>query len=203
MNGKFLAVLIIGSTLAGGVVKAEENPLGPLAKMVGVWEGDKGNDVAPAQKSSGAIGAPAVSPYFERISIVPGAGATNASEQELVTVQYHQEVFRKSDKQKFHDQVGYWIWDKKFNTILHSYCVPRAVCITAEGKLEDPNKFEVGTDRAIAESIFMKNNGTTRMFNMSMAVNGDDMKYNQVTLTTIYGKDFSHSDSNTLKRVKQ
>ena len=39
MNGKFLAILIIGSSLAGGIARAEENPLGPLAKMVGVWEG--------------------------------------------------------------------------------------------------------------------------------------------------------------------
>ena len=94
MPSKFIAALIIGSGLVGGIAQADENPLGPLAKMVGVWEGDKGNDVAPAQKSTGAIGAPAVSPYFERISIVPGAGATNASEQDLVTVQYHQEYLR-------------------------------------------------------------------------------------------------------------
>ncbi|WP_197347466.1 heme-binding beta-barrel domain-containing protein, partial [Ralstonia pseudosolanacearum] len=90
--------------------KNDSIDINPLAKLIGVWEGDKGIDVAPAQKKAGLPpGSAASSLYFEKIVITDGPGATNASEQDLVSVSYHQQVFRKSDNKLFHDQIGYWI----------------------------------------------------------------------------------------------
>lgn len=174
----------------------------PLRKLIGVWEGDKGIDVAPAQKAAGLpAGSLATSPFYERIVITEGATATNASEQDLVSVSYRQQVFRKSDRKQFHDQIGYWIWDRKQNTVIHSFCIPRGVCTTAEGKLTHQGVFSVATQGPFAESEFMKKNGKTQGFSMELKLNPDGtLAYTQKTDVKIYGKDFIHVDSSVLKR---
>jgi hypothetical protein len=201
-----MKILIAVAAVAGmmGVAHAQDNTAinNPLTKLIGVWEGDKGVDVAPAQKKTGLPpGSPAVSPYFEKIVISEGGGATNASEQDLVTVSYRQQVFRKSDNKIFHDQVGFWIWDKKNNTILDSFCIPRAICTTAEGKLIQPDVFNVQTHDAFAESSFLKKNAKTTDFSIELKFNPDGtLTYTQKTSLEIYGKKFTHVDSDTLKK---
>lgn len=204
---KRLTVLTIAMFAAGFANAQSTTPAAtnPLTKLIGVWEGDSGVDVAPAQKSTGLTpGAAATSPYFERIVITEGAGATNASEQDLVTVRYHQEVFRKSDKKQFHDQVGYWIWDAKNNKIFDSFCIPRAVCVTAEGKTTGDNEISVGTKGPFADTAFMKSHAKTQDVSVKLVFNPDGtLTYTEKTAVHIYGKDFLHVDTNTLKKTAQ
>lgn len=196
----FASVLICATSVQASVLPPPS--ANPLTKLIGVWVGDKGTDVAPAQEGSGSpAGSPVSSPYFERIEFTEGAGATNASRQDLVTVRYHQAVFRKSDGQQFHDQIGYWIWDRKNNKVLHSFCIPRAVCTTAEGELKSDSEIAVSTDGPFAESEFMKKEGKTNNFSIRMIFNADGtMTYVQTTGLTIYGKSFTHVDSSTLSK---
>lgn len=178
---------------------------GPLAKLEGTWKTvpGQGIDVAPAQDTNPlGKGAPAVEPFYETITFEPAADATNASEQYLVAMYYKQEVFRTRDNGKFHDQRGYLIYDKKNDMVYNSYCIPRAVCVVAEGKAGDVIKFTT-PKRGIAESSFMSQKDTTTNFLMTLDMSEKDIiRYSQTTSLEVYGKPFAHTDSSTLKRVK-
>lgn len=150
------AILLASSTLAHADSDTTINGLdfGPLAQLVGTWKSTDtgGVDVAPGQEGSKVgKGGPAVEPYYETFTFEPAADAKNASDQYLVAMYYKQEVFRKSDNGKFHDQRGYLIYDKKNQMIYNSYCIPRAVCVVVEGKAGNKVDFKTGK-RGIAES---------------------------------------------------
>ncbi|MFC3626108.1 heme-binding beta-barrel domain-containing protein [Vogesella amnigena] len=175
----------------------------PLSPFLGSWEGNKGMDIAPSQKKTGLPpGSSANNAYFEKIVFSEGADATNASEQDVVAIKYHQQVFRKTDNKKFHDQIGYWIWDKRNNTIIHAFCVPRGTCVSAQGLLKQPRSLEVATDTAFAESAFMRKQAKTNRFSMTMKLNDDGtLTYSQITQLQIYGKPFTHVDANTQRKT--
>ena len=86
--------------------KVKENvDYGPLAVLIGTWKGNEGMDVAPEPDDDER------NPYYEVITFEPASDVTNAEEEVLAAVRYHQEVRRKSTGLVFHDQVGYWIWN--------------------------------------------------------------------------------------------
>lgn len=180
---------------------------GPLAALVGVWEGDKGMDIAPEPDGDEH------NPFYERIEFVAAGDVTNAEEQTLSVVRYHQEVRRKSNDKVFHDQVGYWLWDPADDTIVECFTIPRAVAVTAGGKLGQPEDlsgelvFNVAAragaeDFGIIQAPFMSEKARTTGFTHTLTVKGDDMHYTEHTMLDIYDKvDYDHSDSNTLRRV--
>lgn len=183
-------------------ILAQELDLGPLAPLIGKWKTlEPGVDVAPGR--TGSIvgkGAPSAEPFYETRTFEVAADAVNASDQYLVAIYYKQEVFRKRDDAKFHDQRGYLIYDKKNQMVYNSYCVPRAVCVVAEGKAG--NKMTLSTPkRSIAESSYMNKNATTKSFSMTIDISPDTLTYSQTTNLNIYGKDFPHTDSATLKKL--
>ncbi|GAM68886.1 probable signal peptide protein [Vibrio sp. JCM 19236] len=177
---------------------------GPLAQLVGTWQSTAagGVDISPAQTGTPqGEGAPAITPFYETMTFEVAADAVNASEQTLVALYYKQEVFRKADDSKFHDQRGYLIYDKDNQIVYNSFCVPRATCITAEGVAGTDMTLKV-SDRGVAESNFMKDNATTTDFSMTLKIEGDTLTYSQSTALNIYGKEFAHTDTSTLQRMK-
>ncbi|MBL4910270.1 MAG: FABP family protein [Alteromonadaceae bacterium] len=176
---------------------------GPLAPLVGTWKTSASSiDVSPGRiNSSVGKGGPAVSPFYEIRTFEVAADATNASEQYLVALYYKQEVFRKSDNSKFHDQRGYLIYDKKNDMVYNSYCVPRAVCVLAEGKAGSKMTL-TAPKRGVAESSFMNKSATTTDFSMTIEIKDDTFIYSQKIGLNIYGKPFAHTDSGILKKVK-
>ena len=208
---KYVVLLAIAVTVASHAKEAPSTTtvngmdFGPLAKLVGTWKSAEtggGVDIAPGQTDSPAgKGGSAVSPFYEVITYEPAADAKNASEQYLVALYYKQEVFRKSDKKKFHDQRGYLIYDKEKQIVYNSFCVPRATCVVAEGKAGEKIMFEAPA-RGIAESQFMTKSAKTTAFSMTLDFSGDDLKYSQKTGLRIYDKSFEHVDSGTLVRAK-
>ncbi|MEN9451620.1 MAG: hypothetical protein RLZZ369_679, partial [Pseudomonadota bacterium] len=65
-----------------------EMDYGPLSALIGTWQGDKGLDVAPEPDGKEE------SPYFETITFTPIGDVTNAEQQVLVGLRYHQTVSR-------------------------------------------------------------------------------------------------------------
>lgn len=176
---------------------------GPLAKLIGTWKTEEtgGTDVAPGQAQSAVgKGGLAVEPYYEVYTFEPAADAKNASDQALTAIYYKQEVFRKRDNAKFHDQRGYMIYDKKNDVVYNSFCIPRGVCIVAEGKAGDVMKLET-KNQGIAESDYMLENDNTLKFSIDMDFSKDKLKYSQTTNLQVYGKPFDHKDTSTLKKV--
>lgn len=178
---------------------------GPLAALVGTWKSDDtgGVDVAPGQEGSQVgKGAHAIEPFYEVMTFEPVADAKNASDQYLVAMYYKQEAFRKSDDGKFHDQRGYLIYDKENNKIYNTYCIPRAVCVVAEGDASDKIEFKL-SERGIAESSYMTQNDKTTDFSMTLDMSQDGhLKYDQVITLNVYGKPFTHTDSSSLVRAE-
>jgi hypothetical protein len=56
-------------------------------------------------------------------------------------------------------------------------------------------------DWGIVQSPFMRDNASTKAFRMSLTVEGNNLKYREITTLDIYGKTFAHSDENSLTRV--
>ncbi|MBB3047052.1 hypothetical protein FHR99_001288 [Litorivivens lipolytica] len=174
---------------------------GPLKGLIGVWEGDEGMDVSPEKDATEE------NPYYETIVFEAAGDVTNAETQKLAIVRYHQVVKRKSNDQVFHDQIGYWTWDKEDNTLSFSLAIPRAVTVLAGGTWQPGSDTlsvkatAEGTDWGIAQSPFMAEKARTTAFEMEVSVQGDSLKYKQTTYLSIYGREFPHTDVNTLKRV--
>ncbi len=167
---------------------------GPIAGLVGTWQGDKGVDVAPGKN------APQVAPYFETIKVEVVGDVTNAGKQTLAVLTYHQEVFRKEDGKKFHDQIGYWIYDAETKEVHHTISIPRAVTLVASGKATKDGAISVSTESEIGQSQFMRDNANTTKFEMTINLDGDKMTYFMTTHLDIYGKAFPHTDANELTR---
>ncbi|MEZ8080256.1 heme-binding beta-barrel domain-containing protein [Enterovibrio norvegicus] len=178
---------------------------GPLAQLVGTWKSDNpgGVDVSPAQANTAqGEGAPAATPLYEVMTFEVAADATNASEQYLAAIYYKQEVFRQLDDTKFHDQRGYLIYDHKNQTVYNSFCVPRGTCVVAEGKAGNDMTL-VASSEGIAQSNFMSEKASTKGFTMNIKIDGNKLTYTETVKLDIYGKPFSHTDSDTLVRQAQ
>ncbi|MFQ0815425.1 hypothetical protein AVM02_06090 [Brucella anthropi] len=177
---------------------------GPLAKLVGTWKTAEpgGTDVAPGKDGSDVgKGGTAVEPYYEVMTFEPAADATNASDQYLAAMYYKHEVFRVRDNGKFHDQRGYLTYDKKNNTVYNTFCIPRAVCVVAEGPAGETMSLET-KGNGVAESDYMSKNDKTMKFSFDIDLSGDQLQYTQVTSLQVYGEPFEHVDTSTLEKVK-
>jgi len=177
---------------------------GPLAVLIGEWKGERGLDVAP-DKTDGIER----TPFYETISIEAIGDAENANEQVLAVLRYHQKVFRQSNDEQFHDQVGYWTWDKATGRVTHSVNIPRAVALVAGGLATvegDKTSFELSSsldkpDFTVSQSDFMYEKAKTKAFTLSLEVVGDAMTYRESTLLDIYSGEFDHVDKSTLQRI--
>ncbi len=65
---------------------------GPLAQLIGKWQGDKGLDIAPEPDDEER------NAYFETITFEAIGTTTNAESQRLAGLYYHQLVTRSRDK---------------------------------------------------------------------------------------------------------
>jgi len=181
----------------------EEVNYGPLAGLIGTWSGNEGMDVAPEPDDDER------NPYYETIVFEAAGDVTNAEEEVLSVVRYHQEVRRKSTDKVFHDQVGYWLWNSVTGEVIQTLTIPRAVTLLAGGRATTDGGitvFEVHAragdkDRNIIESPFMQKKARTLEFSHSLKVSGDHMSYSETTILDIYGKrNYEHTDENTLRR---
>jgi hypothetical protein len=187
------------------MTRSKDINYGPLSELIGVWKGDKGVDIAPEPEGEEK------NPYYETLVFSAIGDVTNAESQLLTAVHYRQIVQRKSNDTVFHDQTGYWMWDEKTATIMHSLTIPRAVCILAGGSYAG-NKQGDGSvilhvsaslnDQywQIIQSPFMRSNARTTKFRQQVCITNNKLSYSQTTHLDIYGKQFEHTDSNELIR---
>ena len=92
---------------------------------------------------------------------------------------------------------------------MHSLTIPRAVALLAGGQLVESEsgwtanvKATAGDDTfGIVQSPFMNEKAKTKAFEMSLTVEGDVLTYEETTYLHIYGSDFDHKDTSTLRKV--
>lgn len=178
---------------------------GPLAGLIGTWKGDKGLDVAPEPDGVEET------PYYEVIVFEAAGDVENYVVQRLAIVRYHQVVMRKSNGEVFHDQLGYWLWDRASKTVIQTLTIPRGVCVTAggtaTGSAPGPIVLEVRAalgdrDWPVAQSPFMRDHASTVAFHHTLTLEGDRLRYAETTTLDIYGQPrFAHEDANELQRA--
>ncbi len=74
--------------------------LGPLAPLAGIWEGEKGDDVAPSDDRGTET-----NKYRERITFEP-LGPVNNHEQDLYGLRYSTTAWRIGVESPFHEELG-------------------------------------------------------------------------------------------------
>ena len=174
----------------------------PLTALIGTWLGDKGQDVAPDPDGIEN------NAFYETFVFSETDDVSNAESQNLAAVHYRQRVHRISDNKLIHDETGYWMWDPENDIIMHSLTIPRAVCLLAGGYIKRHNDDIIFSVTAslddeiwqIIQSPFMTANATTKSFKQTLTVSESNLSYSQTTLVDIYGKEFEHTDQNTLIR---
>ncbi|MEM5366594.1 heme-binding beta-barrel domain-containing protein [Paraburkholderia azotifigens] len=191
------------SSPPGIVINGKVQDYGPFAALIGTWKTvpDKGEDVAPGQTGSNVgRGGKAVSPYYEVITFTPNIPDTNNSVEHLVSVLYHQTVYRTTNHHQFHDQIGYLTYDRTNNMVYDTSCVPRSVCFVAEGRPGDTMTLTTKS-QGVAQAQYMVHNDSTKSVKVGFSVSGDTLKYRYETHLFVYGKPFVHTDEDTLEKV--
>ena len=177
---------------------------GPLAGLVGTWEGDEGLDVA-FQHSRGDIGE---TRFRKRAEFNP-FGPVDNGQQALYSLDYRMSAWRAGENDPFHTEIGYWLWDVADGQVTRSFMVPRGSTILAGGLAQpDATTFtmqaEVGSETyGILSNTYLARSARTVLYQVTVTVEGDTFSYDQ--LTTIehakMSEPLEHRDTNALHRV--
>jgi len=176
---------------------------GPLADLIGQWQGETGVDISPEEVGEER------NLYRETLVFEPARDVSNAEEQELVVLHYHQMVVRLNDQKLIHNECGYYAWDEQNQQLIKSFSIPRGVAVVAGGGInqnEGAFEYEVSAgvddpDWPIAQTTFMRQKAQTKTYQFRLDLNGDELRYRQSMLLQIFGREFEHTDENRLHRV--
>jgi hypothetical protein len=182
--------------------------LGPLGPLQGIWEGERGSDVAPSDKPANNRQS-VTSPYRERMVFEP-TGRVDNHEQSLWGLRYSTKAWRIGAPDPFHEEVGYWLYEPATGLILRCFMPPRGMTVLAGGKAPaDARKFSLEAKAGdevfgICSSPFLTAEFKTVRYTLEVEVIDDDtLRYESHTFLKMKGRDepFDHVDGNTLRRV--
>lgn len=177
--------------------------LGPLTRMAGVWEGQRGLDIKP--KADG----PKKQVFIERIELQPIDPQTNGP-QLFYGLRYHLHITKPDQVKTYHDQVGYWLWEPATGTIVHTLTIPRGMVAMATGKASaTANQFEClakiqDATAGISSNPFLDYAFKTIEYRIMITFLEDGTwSYEQDTVLKIKGQDdlFHHLDTNVLTKI--
>jgi hypothetical protein len=177
--------------------------LGPLARLAGIWEGERGVDINP--KADG----PETRQYYERIEMQPIDPQANGP-QLFYGLRYHQHVNTREEDISFHDQVGFWLYEPATGLILQTLAIPRGQIAMASGHAEPDAKRLVvkaargETEYGICSTSFLDLAFRTDAYQLTVDFH-DDGSWSYVSDTTlaVKGRDapFLHRDRNRLVKI--
>lgn len=182
--------------------------LGPLAALVGTWEGDEGVDVAFLH-GEGKIGE---TPYRERTTFSP-FGPVDNGQQCLYGLDYRTSAFRPGEELPFHTEVGYWLWDASAGQVMRCFMVPRGSTILAGGAATAASRTftmqaEVGSETyGILSNPYLAKAARTVRYQVTVDIAEDGVSYSYSSTTTIeHGRcdePLAHTDRNRLRLVSR
>lgn len=182
-----------------------EDNLGPLKKLAGTWEGEKGKDTAPSKNRDAQI-----TSYRERIVFTP-MGPVNNHEQKLYGLKYSTTAWPEGREEAFHEELGYWLWDAEEKQVFRCFMVPRGVTILAGGTVEpSAESFDLVADAGsdtygICSNPFLDREFKTVRYELNVTIHDHEtFSYDEDVQLKIKGQSeiFHHRDRNTLKRVE-
>jgi hypothetical protein len=179
--------------------------LGPLRRLAGVWEGQRGVDVNP--KADG----PERREYYERIEMHPIDAQANGP-QLFYGLRYHVHINTPEEEIAFHDQVGYWLWEPATGLILQTVAIPRGQVAIAAGHAEpDATRLVLTAERGqteygICSTTFLELAFRTDSYRLEVEFHEDGTwSYVSDTMLMVRGRDalFQHRDRNRLTKVAE
>lgn len=179
--------------------------LGPLRRMAGIWEGQRGLDIKP--KADG----PKMQAYVERIELQPIDPVTNGP-QLLYGLRYATHITKPGLVKTYHEQVGYWLWEPATGTVIHTLTIPRGMTAMASGQAAaGAVSFELAATQGldtwgICSTPFLLYAFRTLEFRIKVSFNDDGTwSYEEDTVLAIHGQTepFHHTDKNLLRKVAE
>ena len=179
--------------------------LGPLRHLAGIWEGKRGVDINP--KADG----PETREYIERIEMQPIDPQANGP-QLFYGLRYHVHVNTPDEDITFHDQVGYWLYERATGLILQTLAIPRGQIAIAAGHAEPDDrtltvKAERGqTEYGICSTTFLEQAFRTDSYQLDVTFHDDgSWSYVSDVVLMVKGRDepFLHRDRNRLMKVAE
>ncbi|HUJ24972.1 MAG TPA: heme-binding beta-barrel domain-containing protein [Myxococcales bacterium] len=172
--------------------------LGPLRALAGVFEGQPGQDEHPSADGSERDA------YVERAELHPTDPQLNGP-QLLYGLRYRLHIVKPGEKETFHDQVGYFLWEPKTKTVMQTLAIPRGLVSLAIGFAEpSAREFELlAGERAIVSAPFLDYAFRTVEFRIRIATDDEGWSYEEDTVLQVRGRAelFHHTDRNRLVRV--
>ncbi len=185
------------------------NELGPLTPLVGTWEGEKGDDVAPSDAAGPHDRSVATSCYRERMVFEP-TGRTDNHAQTLYGLRYRTTAWRIGEDAPFHEELGYWLWDADARQVMRCFVIPRGVTILAGGTAEHAaREFELAATLGsptygICSNPFLDREFKTVRYELKVTIHdANSFSYEEDSQMELAGRArlFHHTDRNTLRRV--
>ena len=179
--------------------------LGPLRRLAGIWEGDRGVDLNP--KADG----PERRVYRERIEMQPIDPQANGP-QLFYGLRYHVHINTPEEAITFHDQVGYWLWEPATGLILQTLAIPRGQVAIAAGQASaGATKLTLTatrgqTEYGICSTTFLEHAFRTESYSIEVTFNPDgSWSYVSDTMLAVRGQAeiFRHRDVNTLFKIAE
>lgn len=181
-----------------------DSPWGPLAGLIGEWEGEEGLDVS-FHNEKGAIGE---TPYRERVTFEAFGPVVNGA-QSLYGLDYRMAAWRKGETSAFHTEIGYWLWDAAAGQVYRCFMVPRGTTLLAGGTARASDaqfsvEANVGTEiYGILSNPYLAEKARTTKYVCTVSVNEGSFSYEScTTYVHVRGGPIAHTDRNTLRRVK-
>jgi hypothetical protein len=178
---------------------------GPLAALIGDWEGEGGLDRAYSHSKERVLD----TPYLEKITMKPFGPVDNGS-QHLYGLDYKTAMWRDDEDNPFHTEVGYWLWDGATGEVLRGFVVPRGITVLAGGTAAaDATSFTMSAKKdgglyTIGENQYLAKNASTISYDVTITVNADGTwAYAETTMLQMkeFPEPFAHTDHNTVRRA--
>ena len=178
---------------------------GPLAGLIGEWEGEGGLDRAYSHTERKVLD----TPYLEKLTMKPFGPVANGR-QELYGLDYKSAMWRGSEDNPFHTEVGYWLWDAANQQVMRGFVVPRGITVLAGGPATaDATEFSMSayagaTTYGISENHYLAGAASTVSYQVTITINDDGTwSYDETTMLRMQNFDdpFLHTDRNTVRRV--
>jgi hypothetical protein len=184
---------------------SEYDAWGPLAALIGEWEGDEGLDVSFSNEKGLIV----ETPFREKTTMKPFGPVDNGS-QSLYGLDYRTAAWKGDEENPFHTEVGYWLWDAADQYVLRSFMIPRGSTILAGGQTTaDAREYTMKADCGsevfgILSNPFLARNARTSTYEVTITVN-DDGSWSYDETTTIEHARVtdvvSHTDRNRMRQV--
>jgi hypothetical protein len=182
---------------------AANSEWGPLAGLIGEWEGDEGLDVS-YHNVERAVGE---TKYREKVSMKPFGPVDNGN-QHLYGLDYRMAAWRAGEENPFHTEVGYWLWDAATNQVMRCFMVQRGSTLIAGGTAQ-PNATEFSLEANLGDNTYgilsnkyLDENARTTKYTTTITMHADTFSYDECTTYSHFrGGEIAHTDRNVLHRV--